>query len=390
MKFLLLMASIVLASCSSPKAYKSPQQCLEVIATTKQKAISFLLDKQYPTGAWGNATKTKGLNIYAPGATAHIDFQTAVTALCMMALSKEDTSPAIHKSLERATRYMLKSIPKVTRADGQWVGNIWSHAYIIRGLLKVRPIFPKMRSGIDAAINNQLKKLKTFSYRKGGWGYYDFSDPGKLKISTRKPSGSSTSFITGTCLIALAEAKEAGFAVPMTTVKGALANLIKQRNPDETFLYSEDHWIAPKNKISKKAGSVGRTPNGLLALYNWQADKVGKDKLNLAIDRLIRFDRWIDIGRKKPRPHESFFAIAGYFYYYAHYYGSQCLEHSNGDTQSQAMKLAWMIVNKQEKNGSWFDFPLYNYGDYYGTAFALMSLQAYEDTLLKKSPTNNK
>jgi len=28
----------------------------------------------------------------------------------------------------------------------------------------------------------------------------------------------------------------------------------------------------------------------------------------------------------------------------------------------------------QEKDGSWWDFPLYNYHQQYGTAFALMSL----------------
>jgi hypothetical protein len=29
----------------------------------------------------------------------------------------------------------------------------------------------------------------------------------------------------------------------------------------------------------------------------------------------------------------------------------------------------------QEKDGSWWDFPLYNYHQQYGTAFALMALK---------------
>ena len=32
------------------------------------------------------------------------------------------------------------------------------------------------------------------------------------------------------------------------------------------------------------------------------------------------------IGRKRPIPHESWFAVAGYFFYYGHYYAALCLE----------------------------------------------------------------
>ena len=32
------------------------------------------------------------------------------------------------------------------------------------------------------------------------------------------------------------------------------------------------------------------------------------------------------------------------------------------------------IVPKQEKDGSWWDYPLYDYHQPYGTAFALMTL----------------
>jgi hypothetical protein len=32
-------------------------------------------------------------------------------------------------------------------------------------------------------------------------------------------------------------------------------------------------------------------------------------------------------------------------------------------------------LNVQEQDGSWWDYPLYNYHQQYGTAFAIMSLQ---------------
>ena len=36
--------------------------------------------------------------------------------------------------------------------------------------------------------------------------------------------------------------------------------------------------------------------------------------------------------------------------------------------------LAKLMLDRQEKNGSWWDYPLYNYHQQYGSAFALMTL----------------
>lgn len=35
---------------------------------------------------------------------------------------------------------------------------------------------------------------------------------------------------------------------------------------------------------------------------------------------------------------------------------------------------AELIVPLQEENGAWWDYPLYNYHEPYGTSFALMTL----------------
>ena len=37
--------------------------------------------------------------------------------------------------------------------------------------------------------------------------------------------------------------------------------------------------------------------------------------------------------------------------------------------------LAKVLLPLQEKDGSWWDYPLYNYHYSYGTAYALMSLK---------------
>jgi len=85
---------------------------------------------------------------------------------------------------------------------------------------------------------------------------------------------------------------------------------------------------------------------------------------------------WLDMARKRPIPHESWFAVAGYFFYYGHLYASLCIEklpiNQQADYQS---KLSQILIPLQEKDGSWWDFPFYNYHQQYGTAMALISLK---------------
>ncbi len=44
------------------------------------------------------------------------------------------------------------------------------------------------------------------------------------------------------------------------------------------------------------------------------------------LDRLFARELWLDLGRKRPIPHESWFQVAGYFFYYGHYYAGRCIE----------------------------------------------------------------
>ena len=49
--------------------------------------------------------------------------------------------------------------------------------------------------------------------------------------------------------------------------------------------------------------------------------------------------------------------------------------------QTRAEKLAALIIAKQEKDGSWWDYPLYDYHQPYGTGYCLMAL-AWCDSVL--------
>jgi hypothetical protein len=68
--------------------------------------------------------------------------------------------------------------------------------------------------------------------------------------------------------------------------------------------------------------------------------------------------------------------VAGYFFYYGHLYASFCVENLSPKERPNYQKsLAKILVPLQEKDGSWWDFPFYDYHQQYGTAMALLSLK---------------
>ena len=52
-------------------------------------------------------------------------------------------------------------------------------------------------------------------------------------------------------------------------------------------------------------------------------EKITDKVLNVWLDRLFARNMWLDIGRKRPIPHETHFQVAGYFYYYGHWYAAR-------------------------------------------------------------------
>ena len=93
------------------------------------------------------------------------------------------------------------------------------------------------------------------------------------------------------------------------------------------------------------------------------------------LDRLILRNGWVDIARKRPRPHSTHFANSGYFYFYGHYYAMDCVALlPETDRSVYYQHYSKIMLSKQEKNGCWWDYPLYKYHYAYGTGYALCVL----------------
>ncbi|MEM1441934.1 MAG: hypothetical protein AAGF67_06300 [Verrucomicrobiota bacterium] len=223
---------------------------------------------------------------------------------------------------------------------------------------------------IRELISQQIERLGRYASIDGGWGYYDF------RVGTARPASSSISFTTATCLVALHEAsKIEGVEVPEKMIERAIDSINRQRKADHSYLYGEYLKSRPMYGINRPAGSLGRSQACNYALRIWGDDSIENEILDEWLDRLGTRNGWLDIGRKRPVPHEAWFAVAGYFFYYGHYYAAMCAEllpEETGDKHREM--LTSILLGLQEEDGSWWDFPFYSYHQPYGTAFAVMTL----------------
>ena len=353
------------------------------IQTAIDKGVAFLVRSQNPDGSFGSHVSKRIGEIYAPMPGSHHAFRGATTALSVSALLEtKPHDPEVRASLKAAQKWMLEKLPEMKRAQGDTIYNVWGHAYGIQALVRLREFnkdSPETVQQIDEVIRGQIDMLVRYESIDGGWGYYDFVAQG------RKPTGSSISFVNATVLIALKEAADAGIEVPEKIVNRAVAAIKRQQKKDFTYLYGEYLKNMPMRGINRPGGSLGRSQACNLALRLWGDQEITDNVLKVWLYRLYLRNGWLDIGRKRPIPHESWMQVAGYFYYYGHYYAGLCIDQLQPADRDEYRKLlAKILVKHQEPDGCWWDYTLYGYYKQYGTAFAIMSLRR----CLPESPTS--
>lgn len=345
-----------------------------VLEDSIRRGVDHLVATQNQNGSWGAATQTKGLNIYAPLPGAHHAFRMGSSSLALAGLiASADSRPEVQQCITKAEAWLLSELPKLRRADATTTYNNWGHAYGLRALcaLAQRPGVTEEKKALYALhVKQQFEALQRNQDIDGGWGYLHFGG------ATAQPSGGSMCFCTSTVLLAIHEAQAAfGHTFPQPLIEKALLSVRMQRTADFSYVYAMEHRYYPRNPINRPAGSLARTPVCNAATRAWGDERVTDKVLSKSLDRLIKRNGWLDIGRKRPKPHESHFAISGYFYFYGHYYASECIlmlpQAQQADWQH---KLAHVLLDKQEKDGSWWDYPLYSYHKPYGTGYTLVAL----------------
>lgn len=338
------------------------------------KGVDFLVKHQNKNGSWGSARRTKGLNIFAPLPDGHQAFHTASSALALHGLLEcGDQRPATLAAIEKGEAWLLSVLPLQRSLNRRATYNVWAHSYGLRALASLYREHkdPAKRKEYIRQAKIQIAKLNQYEDVNGGWGYLDLGDS-----ITAKPSGTPTSFTTATGVLAMYDAATTmGIKLPPVLMKRSLAALQLQRTADFSYVYSRGHRYRPRVPINRPAGSLGRSQVCNAACRVLGDKAITDDVLRTWLDRLFKRNGWLDMGRKRPIPHEAPAAVAGYFYYYGHYYAAECLHMLPENEQGPwKQKLSALMISKQEKNGSWWDYPLYDYHYAYGTGYVLAIL----------------
>ncbi|NIP95077.1 MAG: hypothetical protein GWO24_17170 [Akkermansiaceae bacterium] len=339
-----------------------------------RRGVDFLISSQNRNGSWGAATMTKGLNITADIPGAHHAFRAGTTGLALEGLlASGDRRPETLSAIDRAEAYFLKELPRLRRATTSQLYNTWGHSYGLKALSALyehREGDQARRSALRNLAQQQVQMLTRYEDVNGGWGYYDFDEV------TRKPTGIPTSFTTATVMLAMKKARKVmEVELPEREVKRGMAFLRRQQTPDFAYVYSDSHRFRPRYGINRPGGSLCRSQACNAARRFWDDQSVTDEVLKVWLDRLILRNGWVDIARKRPIPHETHFSNSGYFYYYGHYYAMDCIALLPETERSVYYQhYAKIMLSKQEKNGCWWDYPLYSYHQAYGTGYALRVL----------------
>jgi hypothetical protein len=317
---------------------------------------------------------------------SHLAFRTGTTGLAVMALceSRElfdgERREKIEAAIDRGQAWLLEHSDGLTRAEpdayvsqmGLALYSIWGHAYAIHAIVPLHERAQgndELQAKLKKLAAYHVNRLKTSSFLNGGWSYYEDG------ARTLTPSGSPFSFSTATALIALKKAEELGVEFPKPIADKAVASILRQRYPDFSYAYGEYLKYRPRMDINRPGGSLGRSQVCNLALRLYGDEQVTDEVIKTWLDRLFARNGWLSIGRKRPIPHDSDFKVAGYFYYYGHFYAALIIDVLPKDERAYFFDhLARILMPLQEKDGSWWDYPLYDYHQSWGTAMAVSAL----------------
>jgi len=371
---------IIISLCVSQTNAESPSTAPTTqpvsIPTAIDRGIKFLEKFQSPDGSWGTGRETRGTEIYSMVPGSLDSFRIGASALCVMALREAGEKAAHDKGLE-----FLLHAPDVKRDDGALLYNTWSHIYMVQAMSE-EILHGNKDPRLAEVAKRNLKQMVEYATYMGGWAYYDFD------AHTQTPSMGPTCFGTAAGLVALFEARQAGIEIPEKLVTQATHQLEKMRLPNGVFLYGADYLYHPTLPANLPRGAFGRTQPANYALWLWKSKEVNAERINASLDLFFKDHKFLDMGRKRPWPHESWYQTSGYYYYFDHYYASRLLESLDAGKAKtdDAKQIAAHVLPHQEEDGSWWDYAMWDFHKPYGTAFAIMTLLRCEPRVFDVGP----
>lgn len=313
--------------------------------------------------------------VYRVGGRIPVGYRIGGTSIVSVALIRApgfETDAARRDAIARATKFVIETLDDPLMKpdyDGGYDVRGWGYTYALDLLLTLKSagadqaVAEEARAKIDDKIRWCIDAIqRTEIARVGGWNYARAT--GKDKVSPPSP------FMTGPTVQSLFEARRQGFAVDAAVVERGLAALERGRSPSGSISYSGDAARRPE----PVPGSVGRMLVSELTLL--RAGRSDVSRVRGALDAFLVHWDWLDARRAKTGTHTGPYAIAPYYFYYAHLQAAEAIETlPKGDRAEYRRKLYEKLFSVQLDNGSWND-RVFERTANYGTAQALLCMLA--------------
>ncbi len=358
---------------AADRAPKSPDDARTVMT----KAVRFLLKEQKKDGSWcSDAIETLSEASFGFALETWYCFKLGANGLAIQALLVQEDTPELRASLERALQYFCTT--RVPKRGSEWdVDYAWSSVEGFVALVAAAqdPRFQtkEWQTAIRARAMEFYALLEATQEPKGGWGYYEGP------VVSRRPTW-STSFTTASVIPALVDA-ETKLRWPVNLkVRAAAVKYVQQcALPNGAYEYDLNPIprISGGEHINRVKGSLGR-----IQVCNWARRKAGDasvtdDKLREGLKSFFEDHEFLDEARLRPIPHEGYYAVAAYFYFFGHAYAGQVIELlPAAERETWHKKLRGEIAKCQWTDGSFMDFLGSQHMQVASTSFAILALRA--------------
>lgn len=371
-------------AASEPAKPEPKARELPTIAQGIARGTRFLLDDQNEDGSWGSFAEPRTRenqgwwNIGTHKAWTVATTGIVCTTFIDLGLPPDSDDEQLlerSSSLLRGLEYLIANA-EVKRASDWDVDNTWGLVYGLEGVVRAlrEPTLVRLRGPqLRAAGEKLIEQLGRYQTPEGGWGYYD--DP----PYTRRPTWSTT-FMTAAALLGLLEARDLGFEVPTRLMERSARAVHHCRLPSGAYTYSIVAVPSPGSLtgIDQIKGSLSRIQVCNLALHRYDG-RIDRAELARGLDLFFEHHRFLAVGRGRPIPHEAYYAVAGYFFYFGHYYAAGVIEALEPERRKVYWpKLCEKILETQEADGSMWDFHSHRYHRAYGTAWGVSILRRAE------------
>lgn len=342
--------------------------------TSISKAVAFLLSKQNPDGSWGTSTVESFFEMNYSNASFYA-WKMAGGALCTMALLAVEETPARRSALERSLGWLLENpIPK--RGNDWDIDNTWTALYGFNATVMAARD-PRFQSEPWAARIRErgiafYQYLAAVQEPAGGWGYYEGP------AVSRRPTW-STSFATACVIPALLDAQKLGWPVDPKLADRAVRYVQHCALPSGAYSYGFDAIprVSGGESINEVKGSLGRIQVCSWARRRAGDPKITDDRIRWGLETFFANHRFLDAARLMPVPHESWYANAGYFYFFGHYHAAlEINQLPEAEREAWHAKLRRELVKTQWEDGASQDFPGSFYNVTYATSFSILALAA--------------